>query len=429
MKKDDFQASDGWLDRFKKRYGIRLLSMTGEKLSSDTAAVVPFVDQFKEKVISLGLVPDQIYNADESGLNWRLLPNKTFVHRGEKSAPGRKVAKERITFMPCSNATGMHKLDLLVIGKSRKPRAFKNVTLPVKYMNQGRAWMTCEVFKEWYRNFFVPSVKQFLRSHNLPLKALLILDNAPGHPDVDDLRVKTADGFIEVLYMPANTSALIQPMDQNIIKMVKSHYKRSLLMDVVSQESDISASLSRYDIRDAVFNVALAWRKVPTSTIIKSWKPLWPSHPLLAKGDNDQDLLDMNESNNLQEISDFLSKKVPGPASCHQGTSESCSLEEIRLWLTEEDEEELILSDDQIIADILDTDNQTVEVSFDQPPPKYTVRCEEALSAFNTCLKWAEERNVDAEEYILLKKLRENVLKESFTVIKKQTTIESFFKQ
>jgi hypothetical protein len=35
MKKDDFRASDGWLDKFKKRYGIRFLTRMGEKLSCD----------------------------------------------------------------------------------------------------------------------------------------------------------------------------------------------------------------------------------------------------------------------------------------------------------------------------------------------------------------------------------------------------------
>lgn len=32
MGKDDFKASEGWLEKLKKRFGIRLLSMTGEKL-------------------------------------------------------------------------------------------------------------------------------------------------------------------------------------------------------------------------------------------------------------------------------------------------------------------------------------------------------------------------------------------------------------
>ncbi|KAJ8959570.1 hypothetical protein NQ314_006219 [Rhamnusium bicolor] len=87
----------------------------------------------------LNLTSDQLYNADESGLFWRLLPNKTLVHSGEKSAPGRKISKERITFMPCANASGSHKLRLFVLGKAKKPRAFANSSIPVSYKGQRKA--------------------------------------------------------------------------------------------------------------------------------------------------------------------------------------------------------------------------------------------------------------------------------------------------
>lgn len=37
-----FNASEGWLQRFKTRYGIRFLKVTGEKLSSQPELVNPF---------------------------------------------------------------------------------------------------------------------------------------------------------------------------------------------------------------------------------------------------------------------------------------------------------------------------------------------------------------------------------------------------
>jgi len=44
----------------------------------------------------------------------------------EKAAPGYTIQKDRITAMVHANVTGNHRLPLLVIGKSKKPRAFKN---------------------------------------------------------------------------------------------------------------------------------------------------------------------------------------------------------------------------------------------------------------------------------------------------------------
>jgi len=39
--------------------------------------------------------------------------------------------KEKVTITPCINATGMHKLDLMMIGKAKSPRCFKNMELPL----------------------------------------------------------------------------------------------------------------------------------------------------------------------------------------------------------------------------------------------------------------------------------------------------------
>lgn len=59
----------------------------------------------------MNLGPDQIYNADKSGLFCHLLPKKSIVYRAEASAPGRKLAKDRINLMPCTNANnGTHTL-------------------------------------------------------------------------------------------------------------------------------------------------------------------------------------------------------------------------------------------------------------------------------------------------------------------------------
>ncbi|KAI8441470.1 hypothetical protein MSG28_015064 [Choristoneura fumiferana] len=91
------------VQKFKPRLGIRLLTVTGEKLSSGTAAVAAFVEKFKKKVNDLSLIPDQVYNADESGLFWRVLPNKTYVYRKESEAPGRKVSKDELKQMLFQN--------------------------------------------------------------------------------------------------------------------------------------------------------------------------------------------------------------------------------------------------------------------------------------------------------------------------------------
>lgn len=162
--KSSFNASDGWLQKFKRRFGIRLLKISGEKLSANPEFVEPFKKELHSLIAEHNLTHDQIYNADETGLFWKLLPGKTYVLRSEKSAPGRKAEKARLTFLACTNASGDHKVKPLVIGKAKNPRYFYNFTPPVDYSHSKNAWMTAAIFQKWFKDSFVVQVnlKSFL---------------------------------------------------------------------------------------------------------------------------------------------------------------------------------------------------------------------------------------------------------------------------
>lgn len=120
-----FNTSQGWLFRFKTRHGIRQLDIQGKNLNGDLTTATLFNDEFNSLLSKLNLSPDQVYNADESGLFWKMLPSKTLAVQSEKSAPGHKSSKERLTIMTCSNATGSHKITLTVIGKLRNQDLLK----------------------------------------------------------------------------------------------------------------------------------------------------------------------------------------------------------------------------------------------------------------------------------------------------------------
>lgn len=153
-----FNASDGWLARFKKRFGIRLLKESGEKLSSRDDLVEPFKRKLNQIIINEGLTHDEVCNADETGLYWKMLPDKTYVHAAEVTAPGRKLSKERITALLCANASGTKKVKPLLIGKAKKPRSFRNKILPINYLHSKNAWMNSGIFKVWFFQMFVPEV-------------------------------------------------------------------------------------------------------------------------------------------------------------------------------------------------------------------------------------------------------------------------------
>ena len=75
------------------------------------------------------------------------------------------------------------------------------------------------MFEEWFTGYFCSAVK-YCRRNNLEHKARLILDNAPGHsPNPDDL-----PDNVQVIFLPPNTTCLIQPMDQEVMSTFKAYY-------------------------------------------------------------------------------------------------------------------------------------------------------------------------------------------------------------
>ncbi|XP_065361959.1 jerky protein homolog-like [Calliphora vicina] len=180
------------------------------------------------------------------------------------------MEKQRVTFLCCANASGAHRLKLLIIGKAKNPRSFKNFVCPTDYKNSKSAWMTSAIFNYWFHQSFVPQVKLFLKKKNLPMKALLLIDNDPSHPSETELR--TEDGNIIAMFMPPNVTPLIQPMDQNAIKITKLYYRNSLLASIAAKNSNLLQSMRNVTLKDAVTLLSVAWNRVSTETLAKCWK-------------------------------------------------------------------------------------------------------------------------------------------------------------
>ena len=158
---EDMKFSKGWLRSFKSRTGIRQLTVSGEQQSADIHRESNYCDKFKMITADYGLMPDNIYNTDESGVNWKCLPTKMLARSEEQKIKGFKLNKERLTVMVCANASGNHKLKLLVIGKSKCPQALKGISpLLASYYSSKNGWVNQQLFKECFLQEFVPVVQR-----------------------------------------------------------------------------------------------------------------------------------------------------------------------------------------------------------------------------------------------------------------------------
>lgn len=215
MNLDEFKCSNGWLWRWRKRYGIKHKEEHGERQSADLEASKKWLEE-ELPILLASYSPKDVFNSDETGIFFRCLPRSGFVAHGETKPAGNKVAKDRLTCLVTANMDGSEKPKLLVIGKSAKPRNFPRdqTTLPVRYSHSKKAWMTGRIWEQ-----FLQSWDRSLRSQNR--KILLLVDNAPSHPVIHGLT------NMKVVFLPKNTTSLIQPMDAGIIRNLKGDQKLS----------------------------------------------------------------------------------------------------------------------------------------------------------------------------------------------------------
>lgn len=82
---DSSPMSIGFLQNFKKSKRLRKVKATGEKRAADKDAILPFKDYFRKLIVDGDFSLAQIYNADESALYWKNLPESSIILPQESS--------------------------------------------------------------------------------------------------------------------------------------------------------------------------------------------------------------------------------------------------------------------------------------------------------------------------------------------------------
>ncbi|XP_021706484.1 tigger transposable element-derived protein 1-like [Aedes aegypti] len=290
-KQPEFKASNGWFSKFSKRYSLRNIKMAGESASADDQAAASFPAELKRVIEEGNYKPDQVFNADETGLFWRRMPSRTYTFKNTKCTKGHKTAKARVTLMFCSNASGDKLLKPMLINTSQSPRSMKNVNmtnLPVHWKSNSKAWMSGPLFKEWFHECFVPEVQCYMSEKGLDFKVILILDNAPSHVAISHPNVK-------VLFLPPNTTSLIQPLDQGVIAVFKKQYiKLSFRYVYETMERDPSLEITeawkKFNIKHCVDYINLACLALKKSTLNGCWRPVWPECVSASCSSNDHQI-------------------------------------------------------------------------------------------------------------------------------------------
>ncbi|XP_054085121.1 tigger transposable element-derived protein 6-like [Zeugodacus cucurbitae] len=256
---ESYVPDRSWLQRWCGRNALNFSKIYGEAGENNATSAEVFTTNRLPHIIEK-FSPDCIFNADETGLYYKALPNGSYKGKYE-NPKGFKTQKQRLTFLFLCNATGTYKR-AYCIGKSAKPRSFKGKQLPLPYYNNRSAWMTSVIWKK-----ILIDLNQNLEKDNKQI--CLIVDNAPCH--------NTDEKFsnITIEFLPPNTTALIQPLDQGIIHSFKMEYRQILIKkQICALEKGLSIVefLKSLTILDGINYANRAWNLVKQQTISNCFK-------------------------------------------------------------------------------------------------------------------------------------------------------------
>lgn len=323
----DFTCSNGWIDRFKARHSITFAKICGEAKSVDQNVTNDWLNE-TWPVLRQSYRDEDIFNGDETGLFYKLTPEKTLQFKNEKCVGG-KLSKQRFTAFVCANMTGLEKRKLLVIGKSAKPRCFKNVKkLPVNYTANKKSWMTSVIFEEELRKW-----DKELASKKR--KIILLVDNCTAHPKLNLTN-------INLVFFPANCTSILQPMDQGVIRSLKSHYRKQLLKKIILCMDN--AQPVNVTILDAIQYLDIAWKEVTPRTISRCFKKAKVAPTVLDDEEDDLPLsewiksLNANQNDFGLDLDGYVS--VDDQVETFQMLSDSEIVKEVQSMEAEDNSEE-----------------------------------------------------------------------------------------
>ena len=80
---EDFEASTGWLNIFKKRHGIVAKILCGESANANVRDREEWIVNVLPRLIQK-CGQNDIFNADETSLVFKCLPNETLTFKNDK---------------------------------------------------------------------------------------------------------------------------------------------------------------------------------------------------------------------------------------------------------------------------------------------------------------------------------------------------------
>ncbi|XP_046375101.2 uncharacterized protein LOC124148176 [Haliotis rufescens] len=253
--RDDFKASNGWLDSFRRRNNIvtndhKNLVICDEKdILSWREKLPEYTREYEAK---------DVFSVSETVLFFTSMPEQ--VVDAAQYQIKKRFQSQNVSVVMCCNILGEFETPV-VIGKQEKTEADIPSDVPVTWRWSTSTWSTVEFFTEW-----VVSLDQ--RMGEQGRKIVLFVDRAP--PDATEIILENVQ-----MVCPPTYSIRLQPLCHGVVDAFKRNYQKrmlsALLTQMASVNEGISKVLSYVSVLDACLWLSQAVKDIDAGVVTRAF--------------------------------------------------------------------------------------------------------------------------------------------------------------
>ena len=307
-----FHASEGWLRRWKRRFGVgyRCFTNTSQKVPKDYEEKL---QQFRKSIITIrkakDIPPSRIINMDQTMCRFDMPPRGTNDKIGKKTIRGKttKAEKKGFTVALAATASG-EKLPAAILFKEKNgvlgKRVKSKLTIPgnVCVRASANGWMTREEYHHWLTHVYKAEDES----------RLLVVDSYKPHISDESREIVVSECNSSLVIIPGGCTSIAQPMDRSVNKPFKDSMRESWTSWMKLDRATTRMGNLKQPTRQDVINwVSKAWASIKVETLTKSFLSCGISNALDGSEDDcvnsdipPLDISELDEEEDEEEVED-----------------------------------------------------------------------------------------------------------------------------
>ncbi|EEA25964.1 hypothetical protein TMatcc_005785 [Talaromyces marneffei ATCC 18224] len=190
----------------------------------DPKIIQEHFDRVRAAISEYGILPEDIYNFDETGFAMGLCATAKVITGSDRYARPKLLQpgnREWVTAIEATNSTGWAIPSYIIFKAKKNVRLgwFDDLPSDWKINISENGWTTDQIGLEWLKTHFIP----YINGRSMGSYRMLILDGHGSHLTAEFDRTCTENNIIPIC-MPPHSSHLLQPLDVGCFAVLKQYY-------------------------------------------------------------------------------------------------------------------------------------------------------------------------------------------------------------